>query len=136
MPQFAAETRFPPWIVFLGAIVISLIYLPTLGTNFDFVDDGNLVYPAPPMPLDQRVELVWQKIVANYDHLGPFRPVLSAHWELFAEVCQGDALRWRLVRFGWCMLAAGMLLALMRRMRSAMAEFARRGIGDVESLPQ
>jgi hypothetical protein len=39
IPQFAAQTRFPPWIVFLGATVIPLIYLPTLGTRFDFIDD-------------------------------------------------------------------------------------------------
>ena len=65
--------RFAPWIVFLGAFLIPLIYLPTLGTRFDFIDDGNLVYPAPPMPLGERLGLVWQKIAANYEHLGPFR---------------------------------------------------------------
>ena len=39
--------RFAPWMVFLGAFLIPLIYLPTLGTRFDFIDDGNLVYPSP-----------------------------------------------------------------------------------------
>jgi hypothetical protein len=112
-----AHARFSPWIVLLGGLVIPLVYVPTLGTRFDFIDDGNLVYPAPPMPLGDRVELVWQKIVANYEHLGPFRPVLWAHWELFAEMCQGDAVRWRLIRLGWAMFATAMLLALMRELR-------------------
>ena len=109
--------RFAPWMVFLGAFLIPLIYLPTLGTRFDFIDDGNLVYPAPPMPMGDRLGLVWQKIAANYEHLGPFRPVLWAHWELFAELCDGEALPWRLVRLGWCMLATATLLALMREIR-------------------
>ena len=111
------QARFSPWILLLGGLVIPLVYMPTLGTRFDFIDDGNLVYPSPPMPLGDRVELVWQKIVANYEHLGPFRPVLSAHWELFAEMCQGDAFRWRLIRLGWSMFATAMLLALMRELR-------------------
>ena len=101
MPQFAAETRFPPWIVFLGAMVIPLIYLPTLGTRFDFIDDGNLVYPAPPMAAGERVHLVWQKIVANYEHLGPFRPVLWVHWEIAADLFRGDAAKWHLARLLW-----------------------------------
>jgi hypothetical protein len=112
-----AQVRFSPWIVLLGGLVIPLIYVPTLRTRFDFIDDGNLVYPSPPMPLGDRVELVWEKIVANYEHLGPFRPTLWAHWELFAEVCQGDAFRWRLIRLGWSMFATAMLLALMRELR-------------------
>src|SRR5262245_60875742 len=116
-PQIANSPRFPCWKVLFGALVIPLIYLPTLGTRFDFIDDGNLVYPAPPMPLGPRLDLVKQKIVANYQPLGPFRPVLWAHWELFAELCNGEALRWRIVRLGWSMFATGMLLALMRELR-------------------
>src|SRR5262249_55046256 len=111
-PQIADSPRFPLWIVLLGASVIPLIYTPTLGTRFDFIDDGNLVSPAPLMPLGPRLDLVRQKIVANYQHLGPFRPVLWAHWEFFAELCDGEAVRWRLVRLGWSMFATGMLLAL------------------------
>src|SRR6187401_524772 len=97
----AAPRRFPGWALLAGAILIPCVYLPTLGTRFDFIDDGNLVYPAPPMPLGQRLGLVWDKIVANYEHLGPFRPTLWAHWELTAELCQGDAFRWRLLRLLW-----------------------------------
>jgi len=39
------QPRFSPWIVLLGGLVIPLVYVPTLGTRFDFIDDGNLVYP-------------------------------------------------------------------------------------------
>jgi len=33
--------------IVLGAVVIALGYLPTLFAPFDFIDDGNLVYPSP-----------------------------------------------------------------------------------------
>ena len=70
-----------PWWIFVGAALLASLYLPTLATRFDFIDDGNLVYPSGPMPLGQRLHLVWEKIEANYRHLGPFRPVLWCHWE-------------------------------------------------------
>ena len=79
--------RFPTWIL-LGAVVLACGYLPTLRTPFDFIDDGNLVYPAHTgTSLSGHVALWWEKVVANYEHLGPFRPVVWAHWELFANVC-------------------------------------------------
>jgi hypothetical protein len=109
--------RFPYWIV-LGALVLAAGYVPTLTTPFDFIDDGNLVYPAPPGTTPAgHVALWWQKVYANYDHLGPFRPVLWAHWELFANATGGDPLAWRAVRFAWCGLAAGMLLWLFRELK-------------------
>src|SRR5262249_11377150 len=86
-------------------------------TRFDFVDDGNLVYPAAPMPLAQRLELVWRKIEANYQHLGPFRPVLWAHWEAEAELWQGDPLHWRAARLAWTALSAAALLWLLRELK-------------------
>ncbi|HMC65167.1 MAG TPA: hypothetical protein VKI65_09540, partial [Gemmataceae bacterium] len=107
--------RFPWWIV-AGAVVLPCLYLPTLATRFDFIDDGNLVYPEPPMPLAQRLERVWDKIVANYEHLGPFRPVLWAHWEVGAELFGGHSLQWRLARLLWMMLATGMFLWLLREL--------------------
>ncbi len=111
------HSGFPSWIVLAGAVVIPLVYVPTLATRFDFIDDGNLVYPAPAMGLGDRLGLVWDKIVANYDHLGPFRPVLWAHWELVAELTGGDERAWRVARLVWSMFATGMLLALMRELR-------------------
>ena len=104
------------WIL-LGAILIPCLYLPTLATRFDFTDDGNLVYPSPPMPPGQRLALVWDKIVANYEHLGPFRPVLWAHWEAQAELFGGHPFAWRAGRLAWSMFAAGMLLWLLRELR-------------------
>jgi hypothetical protein len=104
------------WIL-LGAILIPCLYLPTLATRFDFTDDGNLVYPSPPMPPGQRLGLVWEKIVANYEHLGPFRPVLWVHWETQAELFGGHPFAWRAGRLVWSMFAAGMLLWLLRELR-------------------
>ena len=105
------------WWIVVGAGLLSCVYLPTLNMPFDFIDDGNLVYPAGPMPLEQRVELVWQKIVANYQDLGPFRPTLWAHWTVEAELFHGNPVYWRLARLLWVGLAAGMMLWLMRELR-------------------
>ena len=113
----AAPRRFSPWLILLGALLIPLVYVPTLDTRFDFIDDGNLVYPAPPMPVGERLHLVWEKIVANYDHLGPFRPVLVAHWELAAELFRADPFRWRCARLAWSAIAVAALLALLRELR-------------------
>ncbi len=112
-----APRRFTPWLILLGALAIPLIYVPTLGTRFDFIDDGNLVYPAPPMPAGARFHLVWEKIVANYEHLGPFRPVLWAHWELAADLFRGDPFLWRCARLAWSAFGAAALLALLRELR-------------------
>ncbi|HEX4589190.1 MAG TPA: hypothetical protein VH120_04635 [Gemmataceae bacterium] len=113
----AASPRFSPGLVLLGAVLIPLVYLPTLHTRFDFIDDGNLTYPAPPTPVGERLHLVWNKIVANYEHLGPFRPVLWVHWELAAEVFHGDPAKWRLFRLAWCGVAVAVFLALLRELR-------------------
>ena len=39
------QSRFPWWIP-AGGLLLAALYLPTLATPFDFIDDGNLVYPA------------------------------------------------------------------------------------------
>jgi hypothetical protein len=98
-------------------MLLPALYLPTLGAPFDFNDDGGHVYPAPPQPLASRLRLVWQKIVANYEHLGPFRPTLWLHWEAQAELFNGNRLPWRLARLVWSGLAAGMLLWLMAELK-------------------
>src|SRR5439155_1008523 len=100
----------------VGALLIPLIYLPMLSCRFDFIDDGDLVYPSAPMPLGERAQVVWHKIVANYEHLGPFRPVLWAHWELAAELMQGSEFGWRLTKLLWCVLATAIFLWLMREL--------------------
>jgi hypothetical protein len=101
----------------LSVAVITSLYLPTLRIPFDFVDDGNLVYPEPPMASAERARLVWAKIVANYEHLGPFRPVLWLHWEVQAELLGGDASSWRLLRLAWSALATASLLWLLHELR-------------------
>ncbi|MGL4424587.1 MAG: hypothetical protein ACRCZF_28295 [Gemmataceae bacterium] len=106
------------WI-FVGAIVLAAGYLPTLATPFDFIDDGNLVYPTPGLSASQHVELWWTKVQANYEHLGPFRPTLWVHWQVASNLFGGDALCWRLGRLVNTALAAGMLLWLFRALRIA-----------------
>ena len=109
-------SRACQWIVG-GAAVLALVYLPTLSAPFDFIDDGDLVYPAPPgTTLRGHVELWWNRVAANVDHLGPFRPVLWAHWHLQANLFDANPQLWRLFRFVWCMLSAGMLLWLFREL--------------------
>jgi hypothetical protein len=104
-------------LVVIGALLISLVYLPSLNTPFDFIDDGNLVYPAPAMPFGQRLLLVWQKIAANYRDLGPFRPTLWLHWEAAAELFNANPFPWRMARLVWCGLSSAMFLWLMCELR-------------------
>jgi len=111
------QSRFPWWIP-AGGLLLAAIYLPTLATPFDFIDDGNLVYSsAPGIGAAGHVELWWQKVQANYEHLGPFRPTLWIHWQIQANLFGGDAAAWRIHRFTWCILAATMLLWLFRELK-------------------
>lgn len=107
--------RFPWWIP-LGALVLAAGYIPTLATPFDFIDDGNLVYPSPRPSFSAHVALWWEKVEANYEHLGPFRPTLWIHWQVQANLFDGSPLAWRTWRLLWCGLAAGMLLWLFREL--------------------
>jgi hypothetical protein len=100
------------WVL-LGAVLIANLYLPTLRTRFDFIDDGNLVYPTGPLPLAERAGVYWNKVVGNYEALGPFRPVLWLHWEVAADLLRGSEFGWRLSRLVWCGFAAAMLLWLL-----------------------
>jgi hypothetical protein len=111
-----SPARTSSWWIVPAAVALACLYLPMLGARFDFIDDGNLVYPASPMPLGERIHLVWEKIIANYEHLGPFRPALWMHWELAAELTQGSEFGWRLLRLAWCAFAAAMFLWLLREL--------------------
>ena len=111
----APESRFPWWIP-AGGLLLAALYLPTLATPFDFIDDGNLVYPVPTTDLGGHAGLWWDKVRANYEHLGPFRPTLWVHWQVQANVFGGDALAWRVYRLLWCGLAAATLLWLFREL--------------------
>ena len=108
-----------PWsVVVLGGTVLALGYLPTLFAPFDFVDDGNLVYPAPDgTSAAGYVGRWWDKVADNVDHLGPFRPTLWAHWEVAANTFGGDPMAWRAWRMAWCGLAACGLLWLMKELK-------------------
>ncbi len=117
IPPLAAPTRpFPLWLLAAG-FLFACGYAPTLGAPFDFMDDGNLVYPTPGLSGRGHVELWWEKVAANVEHLGPFRPVVWAHWQLQANLFGADPLAWRLARWLWCGLAATMLLALLRELK-------------------
>src|SRR5260370_10176895 len=107
--MLAMVRRIPCWVP-LGAIVIAALYAPTLQTRFDFIDDGNLVYPTQAMPLAPRMAVVWEKIETNYEHLGPFRPTLWLHLEVEGDLFAGNAFAWRMARLFWGALAPGMVL--------------------------
>ena len=89
-----------------------------LRAPFDFTDDGNLVYPAPQgTTLCQHADRWWDKVRANVEHLGPFRPVLWVHWELTANTLGADPVAWRTMRLVWCGIAATMFLWLLRELK-------------------
>lgn len=118
MTESTPNTRssFPWWIVG-GAVFLAAAYLPTLAMPFDFLDDGNLVYPTRGLSFAGHVALWWEKVVANVNHLGPWRPALWAHWEVLSNLCDENALAWRLERLLWCGLSAGLFLALLRDLK-------------------
>jgi hypothetical protein len=107
--------RFPWWVV-LGGVLLGLVYLPMLGARFDFVDDGDLVYPTGPLSAPEQLAHVWQRIESNYQHLGPFRPFLHAYWEAEVELVGAHEVRWRGARLAWAMVAGGCFLWLLREL--------------------
>ena len=108
---------FPLWLLAAG-FLFACGYWPTLSAPFDFLDDGNLVYPALGLTARGHVELWWEKVAANVEHLGPFRPVAWAHWQLQANLFGADPVAWRFARLLWCGLAGTMLLALLRELKT------------------
>ena len=60
-------------------------------------------------------------MAANVDHLGPFRPTLWAHWEVFANTLDANPVAWRAMRLAWCGFAATALLWLLRELGLAPA---------------
>ena len=92
--MIAHNRPFPLWLLAAG-FLFAFGYWPTLAAPFDFMDDGNLVYPTPGLTARGHVELWWDKVAANVEHLGPFRPVVWAHWQLQANLFGADPLAWR-----------------------------------------
>jgi hypothetical protein len=112
----AAPLRPARLPLLLWPLLFACLYAPSLATRFDFIDDGDLVYPAPPLPRDQRLLFIWKKVVDNFEQLGPFRPVLWVHWETAAELFAGNPVAWRLARLLWAGLAAASFLWLLREL--------------------
>ncbi len=111
-----ARGRFPWWAL-LGAVLLPCVYLPMLAGRFDFIDDGDLVYPTGPLPTwGARGAHLWGRIESNYRHLGPFRPFLHAYWEAEVELLGPNPVLWRVVRIAWAMLAVGAFLWLLREL--------------------
>ena len=103
---------------------------------FDFIDDGSIVYPYRPDSAYQLYRVYWGRIVANFGHLGPFRPALRE-----------SGRRSRAVRRQHPVLAdspAGVDHAVGRPIPLAAARAGHpqkrgnsgRGSGNVEPLPQ
>ena len=111
-----SRPSFPWWIVG-GAVLLAAAYLPTLAMPFDFLDDGNLVYPTRGLSFTGHVAQWWEKVAANVNHLGPWRPVLWAHWEILSNLCDESVLAWRIERLTWCAFAAGLFLWLLKELK-------------------
>lgn len=105
--------------ILFWAALIACLYLPTLATPFDFIDDGNLVYPSHEATLAGKVDYYWKAVVANYEDLGPFRPTLWVHWRLEAELFNANPLLWRAERLVFTFLATVALLLLLVELRIA-----------------
>ncbi len=103
------------WI-FPAAALLACLYVPTLATPFDFVDDGSIVHPFRPDSAYQMYRVYLGRVWANFGHLGPFRPALWLHWGAAAELFGGNAVCWRAARFAWLVLSAGMFLWLLSEM--------------------
>lgn len=103
-----------PWRWFLAlTVLLPCLYLPTLATRFDFIDDGCLVYPERGSSVGQHLQLIWSKTLAEFHHRGPFRPVTWAFWEAAADVLGDTALGHRLSRLLWAMVACASLVWLL-----------------------
>ena len=87
-----------------------------MAAPFDFIDDGSIVYPYRPDSAYQLYRVYWGRIVANFGHLGPFRPALWIHWGAEAELFDGSAPCWRTARLAWTMLSAGLFLWLLHEL--------------------
>ncbi len=111
--QLPSGPRCFPWRLVLTAVLIPLLYLPTLALRFDFTDDSVLVYPGPPRGLAGRARQVWANTVADFRWSGPFRPLTWAHWQTEACLLGSHHLPWRIERLLWAMLSAGLLLWLL-----------------------
>jgi hypothetical protein len=116
-PPPSVRPAFPAWVV-AGGLLLTALYLPTLTAPFDFLDDGNLVYPTRGLTLAEHFDLWWAKVVANVEHLGPFRPAVWVHWQVAANLFGDDPLLWRATRLGWCGLSAGLLLWFLHELRT------------------
>lgn len=117
MPDQLLRTPSPfPWWILLWSLLLPAVYLPHLTARFDFIDDGCLVYPAPCHSTVERLQIVWQKTLADFHERGPFRPVVWAHWEAAADLFGASAFHHRLARLAWAMLSTGILLWLFHEL--------------------
>ncbi len=108
-----AGVRWSGWQIGLAAIAISLLYVPFLGTNFDFADDGVLVYPSGESSVRGYLDVVRMRTVEDFETRGPFRPVAWAIWMGQAELFGSDPWAWRVARQLWIALSAAVLLVLL-----------------------
>lgn len=98
------------------ALLIASIYLPTIGTNFDFQDDGATAHPQGVATVGEFNALVWKTTAAEFRDKGPYRPVAWYFWIGQEELFAGHPLSWRLFRFAWTALATLALLAFLQEL--------------------
>lgn len=110
-----SPAQFPRWVL-VGAILIPCLYLPTLGTRFDFNDDGLLVYPSASFSWRSFPGRMLEDAGDEFRSHGPYRPVTLAHWAAAAQLMGDHPLYRRLARLAWCMLSTGVLLWLLHEL--------------------
>jgi hypothetical protein len=118
MMQLAASEPVRPaytlgWAVLWG-VILTAVYLPSLGTGFDFADDGPMVYPRHVNSLAGFADLVWTRTQVDFHCNGPFRPVAWGVWSTESELFQASPLTWRIARHLWSIVAGTVLLLVFR----------------------
>lgn len=106
---------FPLWFMLLASVLISALFLPTLATPFDFSEDGCLVYrDIFHVRYDNFCTAVMRQTISEFQHTGPFRPVVWAHWYASSLIHGHNALAYRMERLICCAIAAFCFLLLLR----------------------
>lgn len=95
------------------SLLIAAIFLPTIPTHFDFMDDGAFVHSRGVSSFAEFHRSVWSMTLEEFHNKGPYRPVAWYFWIGEQECCGENPLLWRAFRFAWTALATGTFLWLL-----------------------
>jgi hypothetical protein len=113
--RFRHALQYVGMLGLLGSLLAS-IYVPTVPVQFDFVDDGALVYSSGENSFWGFQREVWSKTYAEFQDKGPFRPGAWYFWVGQQRIFGADVFGWRVFRFVWTALAAATFLWLLREL--------------------